>query len=67
MLNGGFQSEVAGKLTATSPAVSQWYSRAVTQLPELLQDLDAIRDQFSSYLQGADPSVRTRVVLDFDS
>ena len=64
---GGSQAEVARKLNATSPAVSQWYSRAVTQLPDLSPDLDAVRGQFPSYLQGANPSVRTRVILDFDS
>ena len=63
---GGSQSEVARKLKVSSPAVSKWFSRAVSDLPNLEVNLDAIKTSFPSFLEGADTSVRTRVLLEYE-
>ena len=62
---GGTQSDVARKLKVSSPAVSKWYSHAVSDLPNLEGDLDIIKKRFLSYLEGADTSAKTRVLLEF--
>jgi REP element-mobilizing transposase RayT len=63
---GGTQIEVARKLTATTPAVSKWHSRAVETLPDMEPLLDEIKGRFPSWLEGVDTSNRIRYVLDVE-
>jgi hypothetical protein len=64
---GGKQIDVARKLKSSSAAVTGWYSKVISNLPEYDQEIENLKSKFPTFLKSASSEKKVRYSFEIDN